>query len=526
MSALHAGDLDPCREASNTPFSQWCSFEPVQEPGAGGRAYRQWWRVLREQGRPRLGVYSRPFTLRAAAAGIIHPAMPKAHPVHSKRKRTAVRVRPVEQPHAAGIDLGATLHLVAVPPDRDPEPVRSFGTLTGDLHALADWLVACKITTVALEATGVYWIPLFQLLEARGLEVCLVNARHVKNVPGRKTDVQDCQWLQYLHSVGLLHASFRPPAAVCAVRSLLRHRDSLIHTGCAHLLRVQKALDQMNLQLHHAVSDITGETGLAILDAIVAGERDAAVLARLRHPRCRKSQAEIAAALRGDWKAEHLFTLRQSLEAWRYHQTLAEQCRTEIDRHTAGLADQTQAEPPPSPKESSRSDEPMRRHLFTKFGVDLTAVDGVGIQTAFVFLGEVGPDVSKFPTAEHFASWLRLCPDNRISGGRTLSVQTRPGSNRLATALRMAVQSYHRSDSPLGDWFRRLRAKLGTAAAVTAAAHKLARVLYAMIKHRSPFDPTKLGDPVLARQRKERSLRRQAEALGFTLQPLQTASVS
>lgn len=241
--------------------------------------------------------------------------MPNAQNSRSQRKPRASQVRPVVQANAAGIDLGATLHFVAVPPDRDPEPVRSFGTLTGDLHALADWLAACKVTTVAMEATGVYWIPLFQILEARGLEVCLVNARHVKNVPARKTDVQDCQWLQYLHSVGLLHASFRPPAAVCAVRSLMRHRDSLVHAGCEHLLRVQKALDQMNVQLHHVVSDITGETGLAILDAIVAGERDATVLARLRNYRCRKSQNEIAAALRGDWKDEHLFTLRQSLEA-------------------------------------------------------------------------------------------------------------------------------------------------------------------------------------------------------------------
>ena len=442
------------------------------------------------------------------------------------RSQRPARVRPTIQPNAAGIDVAATIHFVAVPPDRDPEPVRSFGTLTADLHRLADWLVACKITTVAIESTGVYWIPLFQILEARGLAVCLVNARHVKNVPGRKTDVQDCQWLQYLHSVGLLHASFRPPAAVCAVRSLLRHRDSLVRAGCEHLLRVQKALDQMNVQLHHVVSDITGETGLAILDAIVTGERDGAVLARLRNYRCRKSATEIAAALRGDWQEEHLFTLRQSLEAWRFHQKLVDECQVQIERHSAALADQSLAELPAPPKKHAQPDERLRAHLFAKFGVDLTAVAGVNIQTAFVFLGEVGPDVSKFPTAEHFSSWLGLCPDNRISGGRTLSVKTRPVANRLATALRMAVQSYHRSESALGDWFRRIRAKLGTAAAVTAAAHKLARVLYALVKHRQPFDAAKLGNPVLARQRKERSVRRLAADLGFTLQPLQTIAVS
>jgi transposase len=432
----------------------------------------------------------------------------------------------VVHPDAAGIDLGATAHFVAVPPDRDPKPVRSFSTFTGELHALADWLVACKITSVAMEATGVYWIPLFQILEARGLEVCLVNARHVKNVPGRKTDVQDCQWLQYLHEVGLLHASFRPAAAVCAVRSLMRHRDGLIHGGCEHLQRVQKALDQMNVQLHHVVTDLTGETGLAILDAIVAGERDAAVLARLRNYRCRQSESTIAAALRGDWREEHLFTLRQSLAAWRYHQKLAEECQAQIERQGAALTDQTKEEPPPPPKRHGQPNEPLRRHLFAKLGVDLTAVDGVSIQTGFAFLSEVGPDLSKFPSPEHFASWLGLCPDNRISGGRTLSMCTRPVANRLATALRMAAQSYHRSESALGEWFRRIRAKIGTAAAVTAAAHKLARVLYAMVKHRRPFDPAKLGNPELLRRRKERSLRRLAGSLGFTLQPIQTVSVS
>lgn len=205
---------------------------------------------------------------------------------------------------------------------------------------------------------------------------------------------------------------------------------------------------------------------------------------------------------------------------------MIEQCQIEIDRHSAALADRTSEQPPPPPKRHAQPDERLRRHLFSKFGVDLTAVDGVSIQTAFVFLAEVGPEVSKFPTAEHFASWLGLCPDNRISGGRTLSVKTRPVANRLATALRMAVQSYHRSESALGDWFRRLRAKLGTAAAVTAAAHKLARVLYTMIKLRTAFDPAKLGNPQLARQRKERSIRRLAESLGFTLQPIQTDSVS
>jgi transposase len=452
--------------------------------------------------------------------------MAKSSVPRSRQAKRALRARPAVCPDAAGVDLGPREHFVAVPPERDPQPVRSFTTDTAALQALADWLIKCGVRTVAMEATGVYWVPLFQVLEARGLEVCLVNARHVKNVPGRKTDVQDCQWLQYLHSVGLLNASFRPPAAVCAVRSLVRHRESLVRTGCEHLLRMQKALDQMNVQLHHAVSDITGETGLAILDAIINGQRDPAVLARHRNYRCKKSEAEIAAALHGDWRPEHLFTLRQSLAAWRYHQALIVECEAEMSTLMKALEPQTTAEPPPPAKRSSQPDEPLRRMLFAKFGVDLTAVDGIAAQTALVFLSEVGPDVSKFATAEHFASWLGLCPDNRISGGRKLGVSTRPVANRLATALRMAAQSLYRTESVLGDWFRRLRAKLGTPAAITATAHKLARVLYSMVKHRRAFDPNRLGNPALRLQRKENALRRAAKELGFVLQPLQAMAVS
>jgi transposase len=443
-----------------------------------------------------------------------------------KQNKSATRVRPELRPDAAGIDLGATVHYVAVPPDRDDKPVRWFGTQTGDLHALADWLIACKITTVAMEATGVYWVPLFQILEDRGLEVCLVNARHVKNVPGRKTDVQDCQWLQYLHSVGLLHASFRPPAAVCAVRALVRHRDSLVRAGSEHLLRVQKSLDQMNVQLHRAVTDITGETGQAILCAIINGERKPEVLAQHRDHRCKKTVAEIAAALRGDWRPEHLFTLRQSFEAWQYHQKLIAECETELRKQMDGLADQTKQAAPPKARPDKRCDEKTRQHLFEKFGVDLTAVDAINLQTAYMFLSEVGPSVDKFESPEHFASWLGLCPDNRKTGGRQIGVATRAVANRLSTALRIAAQSLHRVDSPLGEWFRRMKAKLGAPAATTAAAHKLARVLYAMIKFHKPYDPARIGNPALRRTRKENALRRAAKELGFDLRPIQAVAVS
>ncbi|NBB81422.1 MAG: IS110 family transposase [Verrucomicrobia bacterium] len=444
-----------------------------------------------------------------------------AHPKTRKTKKKHTRPTPGKtNPDAAGIDLGSTVHYVAVPAERDEHPVRHYGTLTEDLVELADWLKQCRISTVAMEATGVYWIPLFQILEDRGFEVCLVNARHVKNVPGRKSDVQDCQWLQYLHSVGLLNASFRPPAQICAVRSLMRHRESLMRTACQHLLRVQKALDQMNVQLHHAVTDITGYTGLAILDAIIAGERDPVALARLRDYRCKKSEATIAKALRGDWREEHLFTLRQSLEAWRFHQNLMADCDQQIASLMAELEDRP-VEPVPETKGKPKKthNEPLRLELCQKFGVDLTAVEGVSIQTCLTFLSEVGTDVDKFASAEHFASWMGLCPDNRITGGRTHAAHTRKVQNRLATALRMAAQSLHRSKAGLGDWFRRIKSKLGTKAAVTAAAHKLARILWAMVKYRCPYEPSRLGNPELARAKKEAYLRRQAKQLGFALTP-------
>jgi len=282
----------------------------------------------------------------------------------------------------------------------------------------------------------------------------------------------------------------------------------------------------MNVQVHRAVTDITGETGQSILEAIIKGERRPEVLARHRDHRCKKSEAEIAAALRGDWRPEHLFTLRQSFEAWQYHRKLIVECETELHKQMDGLADQTKEAAPPKMRSDKRCDEPTRQHLFEKFGVDLTAVDGVNTQTVYVFLSEVGPDLRKFESAEHFASWLGLCPDNRKTGGRPIGVSTRAVANRLSTALRMAAQSLSRVESPLGDWFRRMKAKLGAPGAITAAAHKLARVLYAMVKFRQPFDPARLGNPALRRARKENALRRAARELGYVLQPIQAEAVS
>jgi transposase len=412
---------------------------------------------------------------------------------------------------------------VAVPADRDPESVRRFSTFTADLHRLADWLSHCRIQSVAMESTGVFWIPLFQILEERGMRVCLVNARHVKNVPGRKTDVSDCQWLQYLHSVGLLRASHRPPQHICALRSIWRHRESLVQLAVVHVQHMQKAFDQMNLQLHHVISDITGETGLAIVDAILAGERDPQKLADLRHRKIKATHDTIVQSLIGDYRSERLFALRQSLVAYRQYQSWIADCDRDIEKRLETLDSKIDPKLKPMSKPKDRHKPrrneahfDLRRHLYRVFGVDLTAVPGISSLTAQVLLTEVGTDLSRFPTASAFASWLGLCPDNRISGGKILSVHTRHVVNRISTALRMAAHSLHGSRSYLGDYFRRMRARLGAPAAVTAAAHKLARILYHLITTRESYDETafaKLDERNL--QRRVNAVRKQALALGL-----------
>src|SRR5438034_5468060 len=341
-----------------------------------------------------------------------------------KKKNAVV---PILNPDAAGIDIGASEIYVAVPADRDPEPVRMFLTFTADLRSLADWLQQCRVRTVAMESTGVYWIPLMQLLEDRGLEVYLVNARHVKNVPGRRTDVSDCQWLQFLHSVGLLRASYRPEQEVCAVRALLRHRESLVQMAATHVNHMQKALDQMNLQLHHVISDITGQTGLAIVDAILAGKRDPFELAKLRNERIKASEEVIAKSLVGDYRAEHLFTLRQSLAAYRSYQKLIDDCDREIRRSLEEF--QSPRQPDASAEDNSKTqpktpstESVLRSELKRVFGIDLTKIPGIRVGIAQILFGEIGPDFTKFRSASAFASWMGLCPDNDISGGDRKSV--------------------------------------------------------------------------------------------------------
>jgi transposase len=452
-----------------------------------------------------------------------------------KTKARSLPSRPVLNSNAAGIDVGATEIYVAVPEDRDPQPVRSFTTFTQDLLALADWLHQCRVQTVAMESTGVYWIPLFQILEERGLEVYLVNARHVKNVPGRKSDVADCQWLQYLHSVGLLQGSFRPPQAVCAVRALLRHRDNLVKMAAGHVQHMQKALVQMNLQLHHIISDLTGKTGLAILDAILAGERDPHELAQLRDPRIKASRETIAKSLVGDWRPEHLFSLRQALEAYRHYQKLMAECDAEIEQRLREFDSQIDPSTQPLPpaktsRRKPRGNQPhldLRTELYRILGVDLTQVPGLEAMTVHTFFTEVGRDLSRFPSANHFASWLGLCPDNRISGGKLLSVRTRKLKSRAAEALRLAAQSLHHSHSVLGDYYRRMRTRLGAPKAITAAAHKLARIVYHLLTTRQEYDESIFAqDEERYCQRRARRLEKEAAALGYSLVPRYTQPVS
>lgn len=430
-------------------------------------------------------------------------------------------------PNAAGLDIGSVEIWAAVPADRDEASIRRFGTFTPDLVALADWLHACAITTVALESTGVYWIPIYELLEARGFQVYLVNARHLKNVPGRKTDVLDCQWIQQLHSFGLLSGSFRPEAEMCALRAYLRHRANLLECRAMHIQHMQKALQQMNVQLTQVLSDITGETGLAILRAIVAGQRDPVQLAQLRDPRCKHPVDEIAKALTGHYQAEHVFALKQALALYDFYTTQLQECDLEIERWYSAFqpARDTELPPlPPSPKPNSHCKNApafdVRACLYQVIGIDLTAVDGLNEVTAQIIVSEIGTDMTKWRTDKHFCSWLHLAPHNDISGGKVLRSRILKGHNRAVQALRMAAQSVGRTQTALGAFYRRMHAKFGPERAVVATAHKLARIIYHLLKYHEPYQD--MGSAEYERRQRERDIRqlqRRAARLGFRLAP-------
>ena len=441
----------------------------------------------------------------------------------------AQRKRPTTQsaislthPNAAGIDIGSAAHFVAVPPDRDDEPVREFASFTTDLHRLADWLDACGVDTVAMESTGVYWIPLYELLESRGFTVLLVNARHVKNVSGRKSDVLDCQWLQQLMSFGLLRGAFRPADQVCVLRSLSRQRTMLLRSQGRFVQHMQKALTQMNIQLANVISDVAGETGQKILRAIVAGERDGLALARLKNSRIRASEDEIAKSLQGSWRAEHLFALKQALDAFDFCGTQLAECDAQIQNQLQVLHVR-EDEPAKGKKRGRARNAPkfdLRTQLFQMCGVDLTRIDGIDVTTALVVVSEVGADMGKFPSDKHFASWLGLCPGTKITGGKVMSGKTKRCANRAAQALRLAAAALRSSQSALGAYYRRMCARMDKPKAVTAAAHKLARLIYAMLSHGQEY--TDRGQDYFEeryRQRVLHNLSQKAKAMGMQLVP-------
>ena len=366
---------------------------------------------------------------------------------------------------AAGIDVGASSHFVAVPADRAEQPVREFEAFTADLYRLADWLSECGVETVVMESTGVYWLPLFGVLEERGFQVMLVDPRRIKNVPGRKTDVVDCQWLQQLHSYGLLSGAFRPDGDIRRLRSYLRQRAMLVEYASHHVQHMQKALTQMNVKLQHVIRDITGKTGMDIMEAIAGGERNPRKLARLRDPRIKADEATIARSLQGHWREEHIFELTQALELYRFYQDKIAECDREIEAQLERFENSSDGElPAPNGKKRNQKNAPsfdVQGQLYRMTGVDLTRIDGVEAYTALKVISEIGADMTKWPSAKHFASWLGLSPNNRVTGGRVISSKTKPSANRAAAALRLAANALHRSDSALGAFLRRKKAHLG-----------------------------------------------------------------
>jgi transposase len=446
----------------------------------------------------------------------------------SKRQKKVKELDALEQINlnAAGIDIGAEEVYVAVPKGRDEESVCAFQTFTADLYQLADWLETCGVETVAMESTGVYWIPLYEILESRGFEVYLVNARHIKNVSGRKSDVLDCQWIQQLHTYGLLQPSFRPPEQICAIRSLVRHRDMLIKYRSAHIQHMQKALTVMNVRLTNVLSDITGVTGMQIIRAIVAGECDPQVLASYRNRQCKHTEEEIAKSLEGHYKREHLFTLKQALELYDFYDRQLKACDAELEALYAEFdpPEDPSTEPPKPNRRKRRKNQPhfdLAQSLYRMTGVDLTQIDGLDALSVQDILSEIGTDMSAWPTEKHFASWLRLAPNNRITGGKVKQRGTQPSKNRANTTFRVAAQSLARSDCALGAFYRRIRTRHGAPKAVTATAHKLARIVYFMLKYRQPYrDPGADYYEEQYRIRAIRSLQRRASKLGMRLEPV------
>jgi transposase len=460
--------------------------------------------------------------------------MAKKNPTRGKSKEK-VRKNILERInlHAAGIDIGASFHFVAIGAECTEENVRKFGPFTSDLQRMADWLKEHHIETVVMESTGVYWIPAFQILEQRGFEVKLVNAAHVKNLPGRKSDVSDCQWLQQLHTFGLLNGSFRPKAEICAVRSYLRLRDALVQDSSSHILRMQKALTEMNLQLHRVISDITGYSGMAMIRAILAGERDARKLAQMKHARVKASLAEIVKALEGDYRAEHLFDLQTAVELYDVYQRKIMECdarveerfsQLEMKRDFAQLVEQNGA----LTVRSTAVRQQLQHHarLESVCGADLTRLPGLSTVAVRTLIAETGLDMSCWKTEKHFCSWLRLCPDNRISGGKRLSSKAGKSKSRATAMFRLAAQSAMQTQTAIGAFIRRVKTRLGAPTAINAGAHKLAKLYYRMLKFGEAY--VEQGQSAYEKKYKERllgNLTKRAKEFGFQLTPCEPSAV-
>ena len=453
-----------------------------------------------------------------------------------KNRKQPVRSLVTIQPHAAGIDLGSREHWVSGPPRDGQTPnVERFGTTTPELLRLADWLQEQGVKTVAMESTGVYWIPLFEILDSRGFQVLLANARQVSHVPGRKTDMLDCQWLQLLHACGLLRGSFRPSDDICRLRALIRERNTMVDQRSDWVRRMQKSLSQMNVCVHHAVSDITGVTGMNIIRAIVAGERDPRALACMRDRRCQKSEEQIAEELTGNWRPEHLFNLRQALRMYDQLCSVIAEYDTEIFAYLQTLQpaekNNTPA-PPPSSKAKAKSivnrgQEPLRQALYRFSGFDLTTIDGIGVDTASEIISELGIDFTVFPDENHFVSYLRLAPNLSISAGRKVPSKSKASTcTRVTTALRMAAVTLRRSQTALGAFYRRISWRKGASVAVFATARKLAQLIYRLVRYGQAYsDSGSQAYESRFTQRRIKYYTKALETMGYTVKSLSTAEV-
>lgn len=440
------------------------------------------------------------------------------------RKRKKQKFTLVNQ-NAAGIDIGSQEHVVAVPPDLDDVPVRTFKTFTGQLYELTDWLAALGIETVAMESTSVYWIPIFEILESRGITVVLTNARDSKQVPGRKTDVNDAQWLLQLHQYGLLKGSYQPTDHIRELRAYVRQRERLLEYAASHIQHMQKALMHMNVQLHHVVSDITGATGMRIIRAILSGNTSPLELAKLRDVRCKSSEVTIAEALTGNYRLEHLFALKLAVSLYDNYKECVEKCDIEIEQILWKLRNTSPPEEP-LPKARYRTRQPntpsfnVREALYAMVGVDLTQIHGLGPYLALKLVSECGTDMSKWATVKHFTSWLCLAPGNKISGGKVLSSRTRRSSGRAPALLRLAAVNVGKTNSALGAFYRRLASRLGKAKAVTATARKIAAMFYRVLRYGEKYcDPGADYYEERYKKRVLKNIEKRAKQYGLVLVP-------